>query len=65
MLLRHRIVDMHSHLGVNSVPKLGGARDLNSHKGCFFVESYFGTGLTIYRTNLAVAPQPGWAQHTR
>ncbi|KAG9316550.1 carbohydrate esterase family 9 protein [Chiua virens] len=27
------IVDMHSHIGVSSVPRLNGARDSNSHKG--------------------------------
>ncbi|KIJ61332.1 hypothetical protein HYDPIDRAFT_96756, partial [Hydnomerulius pinastri MD-312] len=27
------IVDMHSHLGVDSVPELNGASDTNSHKG--------------------------------
>lgn len=28
-----RIVDMHSHLGVDSAPALNGASDGNSHKG--------------------------------
>lgn len=43
MLLRHRIVDMHSHLGVDNVPELTGAADTNSYKGysAFFVDFYF------------------------
>ena len=31
---------MHSHLGVDSVPELGGARDLNSRKGYFLDRFY-------------------------
>lgn len=33
MNLFGRIVDLHSHLGVNSVPQLSGANDGNSRKG--------------------------------
>jgi hypothetical protein len=32
-LILYRIIDLHSHLGVDSSPRLSGARDTNSHKG--------------------------------
>jgi len=44
MLWRHRIVDMHSHLGVDSLPGLVGSGDTNSFKGYFFVKSYLALG---------------------
>lgn len=63
MLSRHRIVDMHSHIGAGSSPALDGAEDTNSFKGCsiFFHRVLYGIKLTAFRTNLTVAPQPGWA----